>query len=204
MEVKNRTIEKETTDIGYGSHIDYYAEAWSLSKNGWDTLMSLRPEKRGVLFGHTVPRDLQTFGKPYKFSGVNHPSKSMPLYIKRLMRRASMLTGVDFNMALVNWYMDGNDSISPHADDEDEIKLDKDGNSYPVACFSFGVTRKFLIKPKEKGTKSVPFHLENGSLVVMGGKCQKTHLHSIPKTKKLEEHPDYGTVRISVTFRRFK
>lgn len=193
------------TDVGFDSYIDYYPKAWTCKPElGWKKLMDLRPRERGTLFGHPVPRELQTYGRPYKFSGKVHKEKKMPKYIKKLMKRATKLTGVEFNMALVNWYMDGNDSISPHADDETEIELDENGDPCPVACFSFGVTRKFLVKPQQKGTKSVPFMLEHGSLVVMGGKCQTTHHHSIPKTKNLKPHPDFGTIRVSVTFRKFK
>jgi len=85
----NRVIKKQTTDIGYGSHIDYYADAWTLGENGWTMLLGLRPEGRGTLFGHPVPRDLQTYGKAYKFSGVEHPAKPIPRYTRKLMKRAS-------------------------------------------------------------------------------------------------------------------
>ena len=196
---KDRKITPVRTDIGEGSWIDYYQDAWNLQPAWWDELMALRPVgKRGVLFNNPVPRDLQTYGHSYKFSGKNHDALPIPPILQKFIDRATLITGVHFNMALVNWYMDENDSISPHSDDEKEIALDSDGNTWPVACFSFGQERKFVMKSKQKGSRSVSFSLAPNSLVVMGGACQKTHKHSIPKSKV------HCGVRISVTMRVFK
>ena len=51
----------------------------------------------------------------------------------------------------------------------------------------------------EKATKKKQtFLLENNSVFVMGGTCQKTHKHGLPKRKKVKDY------RISLTFREFR
>jgi hypothetical protein len=57
-----------------------------------------------------------------------------------------------------------------------------------------GVTKEMLAK--EKATSK---HLkQHGSLLIMKEGCQRTHLHSLPKTKKIISQ------RINLTFRSFK
>ncbi|BAY23918.1 2OG-Fe(II) oxygenase [Calothrix sp. NIES-2100] len=62
-----------------------------------------------------------------------------------------------------------------------------------IASVSLGSVRKFQIKPI--GGKPTDFWLEHGSLLVMHPVCQSTHLHQVPKTKKLV------STRINLTFR---
>ncbi len=95
-------------------------------------------------------------------------------------------------MLLINWYRDGNDYIGMHSDDEKQMKAET-----PVATVSLGTQRDFFLVEKKTKKKQV-FKLENNSVFVMGGTCQKTHKHGLPKRKKIK------TYRISLTFREFK
>lgn len=101
-----------------------------------------------------------------------------------------------YKMCLVNWYRDGNDYIGFHSDDEKQII---DGT--PIYSISIGAKRKFILKKRnninDDCLDNYELDLENGSLVIMCGFCQKTHQHSVPKSKK-----DIG-MRINFTFRAF-
>jgi alkylated DNA repair dioxygenase AlkB len=65
-----------------------------------------------------------------------------------------------------------------------------------VAIVSLGEARRLMLRPRNGGT-SMAFPLGHGDLIVMGGSCQRTWEHAIPKTAKR-----VGS-RISVQFRPF-
>lgn len=87
-------------------------------------------------------------------------------------------------------YRDGRDSVAWHGDTigraarEDTI----------VAIVSLGATRRFLLRPVAGGP-SLRFDLAHGDLLVMGGSCQRTWQHAVPKTGRA-----VGP-RVSVQFR---
>jgi alkylated DNA repair dioxygenase AlkB len=87
-------------------------------------------------------------------------------------------------------YRDGRDSVAWHGD-----RLGK-GRSQDtmVAIVSFGSPRPLMLRPAAGG-QSLRFPLGHGDLVVMGGSCQRTWEHCIPKTTK-----PVGP-RVSVQFR---
>ncbi|MBD2206951.1 alpha-ketoglutarate-dependent dioxygenase AlkB [Calothrix sp. FACHB-1219] len=108
--------------------------------------------------------------------------------LAELRDRITTLAGYKFNIVIGNQYRSGQDSIGWHADNEQSM-----GHNPAIASVSLGAERKFQIKPI-KG-KPTDFWLEHGSLLIMHPGCQATHLHQVPKTKKL-----VGT-RINLTFR---
>ena len=63
-----------------------------------------------------------------------------------------------------------------------------------VAIISLGVARPFALRPKSGG-RGLRLPVGHGDLLVMGGSCQRTWLHAIPKTKRA-----LGA-RISIQFR---
>ncbi len=87
-------------------------------------------------------------------------------------------------------YRDGRDSVAWHGDTigrgsrEDTL----------VAIVSLGEPRRFLLRPRGGGT-SLPYELGRGDLLVMGGSCQRTWEHAVPKTRRP------AGARISVQFR---
>lgn len=86
------------------------------------------------------------------------------------------------------WYRDGNDSVAFHGD-----RMARERAEALVATVSLGGARRFLIRPKSGG-ESRSFSLGHGDLVVMGGSCQRTWEHGIPKAKAAEP-------RIALMFR---
>ena len=87
-------------------------------------------------------------------------------------------------------YRDGRDSVAWHGD---RIGRGRSADTM-VAIVSFGSPRPLMLRPVGGG-ESLRFPLGHGDLVVMGGSCQRTWEHCIPKTAK-----PVGP-RVSVQFR---
>jgi alkylated DNA repair dioxygenase AlkB len=85
-------------------------------------------------------------------------------------------------------YRDGQDSVAWHGD-----YVARKLPEALVATVSLGAPRRFLLRPMGGG-KSIPFSLGWGDLIVMGGSCQRTYQHSVPKVAHAEP-------RIAVMFR---
>ncbi len=87
-------------------------------------------------------------------------------------------------------YRDGRDSVAWHGD---RLGRGRTADTM-VAIVSFGSPRPLMLRPASGG-QSLRFPLGHGDLVVMGGSCQRTWEHCIPKTTKA-----VGP-RVSVQFR---
>jgi alkylated DNA repair dioxygenase AlkB len=87
-------------------------------------------------------------------------------------------------------YRDGRDSVAWHGDTNGRSsRFDT-----VVAIISFGSPRPVLLRPRGGGP-SLRFPVGHGDLLVMGGSCQRTWEHCVPKTAR-----PVGP-RISVQFR---
>ncbi len=99
--------------------------------------------------------------------------------------------GADLATTGLCLYRDGGDSVAWHGDTigrgatEDTL----------VAVLSLGEPRRLLLRRRGGGRRTVRFDLGGGDLIVMGGSCQRTWEHSVPKTTR-----STGP-RISVQFR---
>jgi alkylated DNA repair dioxygenase AlkB len=98
--------------------------------------------------------------------------------------------GEPFVSAGMCLYRDGRDSVAWHGD---RLGRGRSADTM-VAIVSFGSPRPLLLRPVGGG-QSQRFPLGHGDLVVMGGSCQRTWEHCIPKTAK-----PVGP-RVSVQFR---
>ena len=87
-------------------------------------------------------------------------------------------------------YRDGNDSVAWHGDTIGRASTE----DTMVAIVSLGMPRSFLLRPRGGGT-SRNFELGRGDLLVMGGSCQRTWEHSVPKRSRAEGQ------RMSIQFR---
>ena len=76
-------------------------------------------------------------------------------------------------------YRDGGDSVAWHGD-----TIGRGATSDTmVAIVSFGSPRTLALRPRGGGT-SLTFPLGHGDLLVMGGSCQRTWEHAVPKTAR--------------------
>lgn len=101
-----------------------------------------------------------------------------------------------YNGCLQNWYLI-EDTIGLHADDERDLQA-----QYPIISLTWGGTRRFVLKPRDKSLKKVEMYLEDGDLLLMGGTCQKTHRHEVPKPRSTMD-PETSD-RINWTIRAFR
>ncbi len=96
-----------------------------------------------------------------------------------------------FTTAGLCFYRDGRDSVTWHGD-----RTGRGGHEDTlVAIISVGAPRALLLRPRNGHANPLRHHLGHGDLLVMGGSCQRTWDHSVPKTAR-----PVGP-RISIQFR---
>ncbi len=99
--------------------------------------------------------------------------------------------GERFRTAGLCLYRDGRDSVSWHGD---RFGRSRDQDTM-VAILSVGSPRPLHLRPRDGGPAALRMPLGHGDLVVMGGSCQRTWDHAIPKSTRA-----VGP-RISIQFR---
>ncbi len=114
-------------------------------------------------------------------AGPGHP------ILSRIVDALRSRYGVEMDSLSLAYYRNGRDSVAMHGDRV------KHPQHCLVATVSVGEPRRFLLKPATGGRSRV-FSLGWGDLVVMGGTCQATWLHGVPKVSK-------AGPRISIMFR---
>ncbi|MCZ4076682.1 alpha-ketoglutarate-dependent dioxygenase AlkB [Rhodococcus sp. H36-A4] len=98
--------------------------------------------------------------------------------------------GEPFATAGLCYYRDGSDSVAWHGDNIGRSATE----DTMVAIVSLGATRQLMLRPRGGGA-SLKFTLGHGDLIVMGGSCQRTWEHAVPKSARATGP------RVSVQFR---
>ena len=98
--------------------------------------------------------------------------------------------GEPFRTAGCCYYRDGRDSVAWHGDTIGRGKT----TDTMVAIVSLGDPRKLHLRPRVGGADPIQIEMGHGDLVVMGGSCQRTWEHAVPKVA-------HAGPRISVQFR---
>ncbi|MGH3205256.1 MAG: alpha-ketoglutarate-dependent dioxygenase AlkB, partial [Streptosporangiaceae bacterium] len=131
------------------------------------------------------PRLLCFYGED---AALPHPLLAAALETLNAHYRAEL--GEPFLTAGLCLYRDGRDSVAWHGDTigrgsrEDTM----------VAILSLGAPRALLLRPRDGGSR-LRYEVGHGDLLVMGGSCQRTWEHAVPKTAQA------AGPRISVQFR---
>ncbi len=116
------------------------------------------------------------------FSGQDATEVPHPR-LKQLRRRLNDAyageLGEPFVTAGLCLYRDGNDSVAWHGDNIGRSSTE----DTMVAIVGLGATRVFALRPRGGGPSLRLRHC-HGDLLVMGGSCQRTWEHSVPKTTK--------------------
>ncbi len=100
--------------------------------------------------------------------------------------------GEPFRTAGLCYYRDGRDSVAWHGDTGGRGRTE----DTMVAILSVGTPRDLLLRPRGGGGAATVRHaLGHGDLLVMGGSCQRTWEHAVPKRSR-----PVGP-RISIQFR---
>jgi alkylated DNA repair dioxygenase AlkB len=105
---------------------------------------------------------------------------------RRLNDRYAGELGEPFVTAGLCLYRDGSDSVAWHGDTIGRASTE----DTMVAILSLGATRVFALRPRGgaapdgRRLQSLRLAQAHGDLIVMGGSCQRTWEHSIPKTSR--------------------
>jgi alkylated DNA repair dioxygenase AlkB len=162
--------------------------AWIETVAGWvsgaDALFELvrgtapfAQHERRMYDGMVTEPRLTTRGWP-------DPPEPLPAMAAALSRRYD----VPLRSISANLYRDGRDSVAWHGD-----RVGRTRETAVVALVALGTPRRFLLRPKGGG-RSIRLLPAHGDLLMLGGTCQRTWQHSVPKVAS-------AGPRISVMFR---
>lgn len=118
---------------------------------------------------------------------LNREEPPLPV-LREMAETLSARYGVTFTQVGTNLYRSGSDSVAWHGD-----RVARELPEATVALVSLGATRPFKLRPKGGG-QSITYLPGHGDLLVMGGSCQRTWDHAIPKVRA-------AGPRISIQFR---
>jgi alkylated DNA repair dioxygenase AlkB len=157
------------------------------------TVQSL-PWTRGKFRGRLVPREEVWIGPySYRFSGRTLAPTGWTSEIAAVRERIGAQYGGAYNSALLNRYLNEEDSVSWHSDNEPEMDP-----THPIASLSLGAPRVFRVRLNGTKEDARNYLLTSGSLLVMPAGFQQEYQHCVPKSKT-----PCGP-RINLTFRRMK
>lgn len=186
-----------------GGELHYYPGAFTADESTAllaklrDTVNWTRREIR--LYGRRImmPRLIAWYADPgveYEYSGQSSPHNDWTSELLAIKVRVETISRHTFNGALLNFYRDGNDSMSWHSDDEKSL-----GVNPVIASVSFGATRVFQLRHRrDRSIKPLTLALASGSLLIMSGETQHHWQHRLPKTQKATGE------RINITLRRIQ
>ncbi|PIE27985.1 MAG: alpha-ketoglutarate-dependent dioxygenase AlkB [Micrococcales bacterium] len=181
-------LRPERTQLARGAWLDiahgYLADADEV----FDALVTHVPwrAERRVMWDREVdvPRLVYTYG-----SGQQLPHPALAAARDQLSEHYRAELGEPFVTAGCCFYRDGRDSVAWHGDTFGRGKSE----DTMVAVVSVGDPRRLALRLRGGGA-SMSVTMGHGDLVVMGGSCQRTWEHAVPKVAS-------AGPRISVQFR---
>lgn len=174
------------------------AGAWIDIRSGWltgadelfDELLSVVPwrAERRPMYDRVV--DVPRLVSFHDLVADDPPHPRLAQLRRRLNDIYAGELGEPFTTAGLCLYRDGSDSVAWHGDTIGRSSTE----DTMVAIVSLGATRTFAMRPRGGGP-SLRLPQAHGDLLVMGGSCQRTWEHSVPKTSGC------AGPRISIQFR---
>lgn len=135
------------------------------------------------MYDNTVPEPRLT----HRWSVEDAVQLPHPVLLE-LARVLSVRYEVNFTQIGANLYRHGSDSVAWHGD-----RIARELPSSVVALVSLGAARPFRLRPKGGG-RSISLVPGPGDLLVMGGSCQRSWQHAVPKVRSVGP-------RVSLQFR---
>ncbi|WP_344007062.1 alpha-ketoglutarate-dependent dioxygenase AlkB [Nocardioides lentus] len=184
----DRRPAPERRVLSSGAWIDV-ARSWLTEPDGvFDALVSRVPwrAERREMYDRVVavPRLLHTYG-----AGEALPHPALLAAREALDAQYAAELGERFATAGCCFYRDGRDSVAWHGD-----RIGRGAtHDTMVAIVSVGDPRRLALRPRGGGP-SIAVEMGHGDLVVMGGSCQRTWEHAVPKAA-------HAGPRVSVQFR---
>ncbi|MFF9088368.1 alpha-ketoglutarate-dependent dioxygenase AlkB [Streptomyces sp. NPDC014991] len=178
------------TDLGSGAWIDVLPGWLSGADALFERLAADVPwrAERRAMYDHVVavPRLLAFYGAA---DPLPHPVLDEAR--AALSRHYAQELGEPFTTAGLCFYRDGRDSVAWHGD-----RIGRGARQDTmVAILSVGAPRDLLLRPAGGGGGTLRRPLGHGDLIVMGGSCQRTWEHCVPKTTRA------AGPRVSIQFR---
>lgn len=172
----------QRTDLGAGAWIDHLPE-WVKGHEAvlealWTTTRWQAQRRR--MYDRVV--DVPRLVAAWPDDGPGHP------LLAQMREALAARYGRPLPRVSLAAYRSGRDSVAFHGD-----RLGPARGDAIVAIVALGTRRRFLLRPAGGG-RSRALDLGAGDLLVMGGTCQRTWEHALPKVA----HAD---LRISVQFR---
>jgi alkylated DNA repair dioxygenase AlkB len=172
----------ERTSLGDGAWIDYLPE-WVRGHEAvldalWASTRWHAHRRRMYERIVDVPRLVATLPE----DGPGHP------VVAEIAAALSARYGRPLSEISLAAYRTGRDSVAFHGD-----RLGHARDDAIVAIVALGARRRFLLRPAGGG-RSRTLDLGQGDLLVMGGTCQRTWQHAVPKVA-------YAGLRISIQLR---
>jgi len=184
------TLRPERVPLSHGAWVDIQRGWLTGSAALFGRLVEAVPWKaeRRRMYDRTVdvPRLLCFYGEDAAL-----PDRSLDACRDALNANYQQELGERFKTAGLCFYRDGRDSVAPHGDTIGRGSTE----DTMVAIVSLGEARSMLLRPRDGGSATLRYNLGHGDLIVMGGSCQRTWEHGIPKSAR-----PTGS-RISVQFR---
>jgi alkylated DNA repair dioxygenase AlkB len=184
-------VRPERVVLGQGAWIDVQRGWLAGSAALFDRLVERVPwrAERRRMYDRTVdvPRLLCFYGERARL-----PDAALDACSDELNAYYQAELGEPFVTAGLCLYRDGRDSVAWHGDTIGRGSI----ADTMVAIVSLGAARPLLLRPRGGGSgRTLRYNLGHGDLIVMGGSCQRTWEHAVPKSA--------GPVgpRISVQFR---
>jgi alkylated DNA repair dioxygenase AlkB len=177
------------TVLGSGAWIDVLPGWLSGSDALFEQLAAQVPwrAERRTMYDHVVdvPRLLAYYG-----AGDALPHPLLDEAREALSAHYAEELGEPFTTAGLCYYRNGRDSVAWHGDRTGRGARE----DTMVAILSVGTPRDLALRPV-RGGETVRRPLGHGDLIVMGGSCQRTWEHSVPKSTRATGP------RISIQFR---
>jgi len=180
LAVQESFVSLDRRQLSNGAWVDY-APGWL---QGDETLFWLIAER-----AEWVSPMVRMYDRVVQTPRLNAPvdiswHPILPVLVEVLSERYD----VQLDRVSAGLYRDGNDGVAWHGD-----RIARDLPSATVATVSLAGPRRFLLRPRGGG-RSVAYSLGHGDLIVMGGSCQRTWEHTVPKAAAAEP-------RIALMFR---
>jgi alkylated DNA repair dioxygenase AlkB len=178
------------TDLAHGAWIDFLPGWMTGADELFDRLLTTVPwrAERRRMYERVVdvPRLLCFYAE-----GEELPDPLLAEARDALDARYQAELGERLVTAGLCLYRDGRDSVAWHGDTIGRGSFE----DTMVAILSLGTPRPLLLRPARGGGPTLRHELGHGDLLVMGGSCQRTWQHAIPKSARPTG------ARISVQFR---
>jgi len=171
--------EVERVELTQGAWVDFRPGWLGAADDLFDRLQQIVPwrAERRTMYDRVVdvPRLLCFYGEDEPL-----PDPVLTEARDALDAHYAAELGETFVTAGLCLYRDGRDSVAFHGDTIGRGST----QDTMVAILSLGTPRALMLRPVGGGSDTLRYDVGHGDLLVMGGSCQRTWQHGIPKTAR--------------------